>query len=72
MSDDKLEFEGEVIDSNKGLFKVYINDNYTILCKLSGKIRQSSIKILVGDKVKCEVSVYDTTKGVIKQRLKTF
>ena len=41
---DRLEFEGEVIESNKGKFKVKVNDNYTVMCSLSGKIRMNSVK----------------------------
>jgi len=74
MSDDKLEFEGEVIDSSKGQFKVKVtnenNSSLVVLCTLSGKIRQNSIRILTGDKVRIEVSMYDTTKGRIVHRFK--
>lgn len=69
-SRDRLEFEGEVVDANKGKFKVRISDNYTVLCTLSGKIRQNSVKILMGDRVKVEVSEYDTTQGRITYRIK--
>jgi len=62
---DRLEFDGDVIDSNKGKFKVKVNDTYTVLCTLSGKIRQNSVKILVGDRVTVEISEYDTTQGRI-------
>ena len=67
---DRLEFEGEVIESNKGKFKVKINDNLTVLCTLSGKIRMNSVKILLGDKVRVEVSEYDPTMGRIVYRIK--
>jgi translation initiation factor IF-1 len=67
----RLEFEGEVIDANKGQFKVKVNENLTTLCTLSGKIRMNSVKILVGDRVRIEVSEYDTTKGRIIYRNKT-
>jgi translation initiation factor IF-1 len=67
---DRIEFVGTVIDANKGQFKVKINDNYTVLCSLSGKIRQNSVKILVGDSVTCEVSEYDPSKGRIVFRHK--
>lgn len=67
---DRLEFEGEVVDANKGKFKVKVNDQLTVLCTLSGKIRMNSVKILVGDKVKIEVSEYDTTQGRITYRNK--
>lgn len=66
----RLEFEGEVIDSSKGQFKVKINENMIVLCSLSGKIRQNSVKILVGDRVTVEVSEYDTTRGRIIYRHK--
>jgi translation initiation factor IF-1 len=67
---DKLEFEGEVINSSKGIFNVKVNDNYVVLCTLSGKIRQNSVNILVGDIVRIEVSEYDTTRGRITYRVK--
>ncbi len=67
---DRLEFEGTVIDANKGKFKVQVTDNMTVLCTLSGKIRMNSVKILLGDKVKIEVSEYDTTQGRIIYRIK--
>jgi translation initiation factor IF-1 len=68
---DKLEFEGEVIDSCKGKFTVRVNNTFDVLCTLSGKIRMNSVKILVGDKVKIEVSEYDTSQGRITYRTKS-
>ncbi len=71
MSDrDRLEFEGTVIDANKGQFKVQITDNYVVLCTLSGKIRTNSVRILLGDRVKVEVSAYDTSRGRIVYRVR--
>jgi translation initiation factor IF-1 len=67
---DRLEFEGEVLDANKGKFKVKVHENMIVLCTLSGKIRMNSVKILIGDKVKIEVSEYDTTQGRIIYRIK--
>ena len=67
---DRLEFEGEVIDDAKGKFKVQISENHIAMCTLSGKIRQNAIRILVGDRVKIEVSEYDTNQGRIVRRIK--
>lgn len=67
---DRLELQGIVIDTNKGKFRVQVNDSLIVLCTLSGKIRVKKIKILVGDKVTCEVSEYDTTLGRITYRHK--
>ncbi len=66
----RLEFEGEVIDDANGKFRVQISDNHIALCTLSGKIREHAIRILVGDKVKIEVSEYDTNQGRIVRRIK--
>lgn len=70
-SREKMEFEGEVVDSCKGKFLVKINESLNVLCTLSGKIRMNSVKILVGDKVKIEVSEYDTSQGRIIYRVKS-
>lgn len=67
---DRLEFEGIVVDANKGQFKVQVTEEYTVLCTLSGKIRTNSVRILLGDRVKVEVSEYDPTKGRIVYRIK--
>lgn len=67
----RMVFEGEVIDANKGKFKVKVNDNLTVLCTLSGKIRMNSVKILLGDLVRVEVSEYDPSMGRIVYRIKS-
>ncbi len=66
----RLEFEGTVIESNKGKFKVKVTDSYIVLATLSGKIRTNSVKILLGDTVKVEVSEYDPSQGRIVYRIK--
>lgn len=67
---DRLEFDGDVMDANNGKFKVKVNDQLTVLCTLSGKIRTNSVRILVGDRVTIEVSEYDTSQGRIVYRHK--
>lgn len=68
--DDVLEFDGTVENLIKDKVFVKVNDNYTVVCTVSGKIRQSGIKILPGDRVRIEASVYETTKGRVVYRLK--
>lgn len=67
---DTLEFNGVVDEFSNGKFMVKVNDSYSILATLSGKIRQNGIKILLGDFVTVEVSEYDTGKGRIVYRHK--
>lgn len=70
VKDNMMEFEGTVEEFANGKFRVKVSDNYSVLCTLSGKIRQSAIKIIAGDRVRVEVSVYDTKLGRIVYRLK--
>lgn len=52
------------------MFRVMLDTNgVTILAQASGKLRQNFIKILVGDRVKVEMSPYDLTRGRIVTRL---
>ncbi len=51
-------------------FKVKLENDMVITAHISGKLRQNYIKILLGDKVKVEVSIYDPTKGRITWRSK--
>jgi translation initiation factor IF-1 len=44
------------------------DDNEEILCHLAGKLRMNKIRILVGDKVRVEISPYDSKKGRIVYR----
>ena len=43
-------------------------NSHVILAYVSGKLRANKIRILVGDKVKVEMSPYDLTKGRIVWR----
>jgi len=69
--DDKISMTGSVIESNKGLFRIKLDGttDAVVTCKPSGKIRQNKINIVVGDKVKVEMSPYDLTRGRIMFRL---
>jgi len=50
-------------------FRVRLEDGKDILGHLAGKMRLFHIRVLVGDRVKVELSPYDETKGRIVQRL---
>jgi translation initiation factor IF-1 len=70
-SKEKITREGVVIESLPGLtFRVRLDDGEEILAHLSGKMRLNRIRVLVGDRVKLEMSPYDKTKGRIIYRNK--
>lgn len=61
--------EGVVIEALPSLmFKIRLDDESEILAKLSGRMRLYRIRVLIGDKVKVEMSPYDNTKGRIIYR----
>lgn len=62
---------GVVIESfGNGMFQVKLEVNdVEIKATLAGKLRLNYIKILVGDRVELEMSVYDLTKGRITRRI---
>jgi len=66
---DRILYDGVVVESSKGLFKIKVSETYEVLCTLSGKIRFNSVRILDGDKVRIEVSPLEPTKGRILIRL---
>lgn len=71
-----IELEGTVTETLKGKFRVEIQAQadgkaHQVLAHIAGKLRQNKIKIVVGDKVKVEVSPYDLTRGRITYRLKS-
>ena len=65
--DDVIEVEGTVTEKlPNAMFRVEVaNSDQILLAHISGKIRKNFIKVLVGDKVKVELSPYDLTKGRI-------
>ena len=53
-------------------FRVKLDNEREIICHVSGKVRRSKIRIIIGDRVLIEMSVYDRNakKGRIVRRLK--
>jgi translation initiation factor IF-1 len=69
--DDKIEVEGTVVEALPNTqFLVQMDNGHRILAYLSGKMRKYYIRILLGDRVKVEMSVYDPKRGRIIYRHK--
>lgn len=67
--DNVLRMSGQVVDVlPNATFKVKLETENIILAYISGKMRQNEIRILLGDNVEVEISVYDLTKGRIVRR----
>ena len=69
--DDVIEFEGVVEEAlRNATFKVRLPNGHQVVAHISGKLRLNYIRILPGDHVTVEVSVYDLGKGRITWRSK--
>jgi translation initiation factor IF-1 len=68
---DVLELDGVVEEClPNAMFRVRITESHLVTAVVSGRMRQNRIQILLGDKVKLEVSTYDLTKGRVTYRSK--
>jgi translation initiation factor IF-1 len=68
---DLIELTGVVQEVLPGsMYRIAVDNLPNILtCYTSGKLKQHKIKIILGDRVKIEVSPYDLTKGRVTYRL---
>ncbi len=70
-NEEKIEVEGRVIEALPSTqFMVELENGHRILAYLSGKMRKYYIRILLGDRVRVELSPYDPTRGRIVYRFK--
>lgn len=49
-------------------FKVVLENGHEVLAHISGRMRKNFIRLLPGDNVTIEVSIYDLKKGRIVRR----
>jgi len=71
VSKEAIEMEGTVREVlPNATFRVTLENGHEILAYLSGKMRQHYIRVLEGDRVKCELSPYDLTRGRVTYRYK--
>jgi translation initiation factor IF-1 len=70
--EEKVEVEGTVVEALPSTtFRVELANGHTVLAYLSGKMRKYYIRILLGDRVKVELSPYDLSRGRITYRFKS-
>ncbi|RLC66607.1 MAG: translation initiation factor IF-1 [Chloroflexi bacterium] len=69
--EDKIVMEGTVVEALPATqFRVRLDNGHEVLAYLSGKMRKYYIRILLGDRVRVELSPYDLTRGRIVYRYK--
>jgi translation initiation factor IF-1 len=68
-SQEKIETEGVVVEALPGTqFRVQLDNGHEVLAYPSGRLRKYYIRILLGDRVRLELSPYDLTRGRITYR----
>jgi translation initiation factor IF-1 len=66
-----IEQDGTILEAlSNAMFRVQLENGHEVIAHISGKMRMNYIKILVGDKVRLEMSPYDLTKARISYRYK--
>jgi len=69
--EEKIAVEGTIVEALPNtMFKVRLDNGHEVLGYLSGKMRRYYIRILLGDRVKVELSPYDLGKGRITFRFR--
>jgi translation initiation factor IF-1 len=69
--EEKILVEGNVVEALPATqFKVRLDNGHEVLAYLSGKMRKHYIRILLGDRVRLEMSPYDLSRGRIVYRQK--
>jgi translation initiation factor IF-1 len=68
--EEKIEFEGEIIESLRNrMFRVRLDNGHELLAYTAGRMRRYRIRMLLGDRVRLELSPYDLDRGRIVYRL---
>jgi translation initiation factor IF-1 len=69
-TEEKVEFEGEVMEALRGrMFRIQLDNGHEALCYLGGRMKRYRIRLMLGDRVRIELSSYDLTRGRIVYRL---
>jgi len=69
--EDVLEFPGIVTELlPNATFRVKLENDHEIIAHTAGKLRKNRIRVLAGDKVLCEMTPYDLTKGRLVYRFR--
>ncbi|WP_448522942.1 translation initiation factor IF-1 [Pseudothermotoga sp.] len=69
--EDVIKMEGTIVEARRNAtFLVELDNGHKVLAQISGRMRKNFIKLLPGDRVVVELSIYDLSKGRIVYRKK--
>src|SRR5207247_7828830 len=69
--EEKIEMEGEIIESLRNrMFKIRLDNGHEMLGYTAGRMKRYRIRMLLGDRVRIELSPYDLDRGRIVYRMR--
>jgi translation initiation factor IF-1 len=69
-TEEKLELEGEVTEALRGrMFRIQLDNGHEALAYVAGRLKRYRIRVMLGDRVRIELSPYDLSRGRIVYRL---
>ena len=70
VKEEKIELEGEVTEALRGrMVRLQLDTGHETLGYLAGRLKRYRIRVMLGDRVRVEISPYDLTRGRIVYRL---
>ncbi|MEJ5257120.1 MAG: translation initiation factor IF-1 [Fervidobacterium sp.] len=69
--EDVIRMEGTIVEAlPNAMFRVQLDNGFKVLAHVSGKMRKNFIRLVPGDRVVVELTIYDLTRGRIVYRKK--
>ncbi|HET7046471.1 MAG TPA: translation initiation factor IF-1 [Gaiellaceae bacterium] len=69
--EEKIEMEGEIVEALRNrMFRIRLDNGHELIGYTSGKMKRYRIRMLLGDRVRIELSPYDLDRGRIVYRLR--
>jgi translation initiation factor IF-1 len=66
-----IELDGKCLEVLPNqMYKVELENGHTVIAYAAGRMKKNKIRVLMGDKVKVEISPYDLSKGRVTFRYK--
>ena len=66
-----IELDGKCLEVLPNqMYKVELENGHTVIAYAAGRLKKNKIRVLMGDKVKIEISPYDLSKGRVTFRYK--
>ena len=64
-----IELDGKCLEVLPNqMYKVELENGHTVIAYAAGKMKKNKIRVLMGDRVKVEISPYDLSKGRVTFR----